>query len=1021
MTLFTITKKFINRFFELAEAAEYNESNGDIYFTAGLIYDMLGESTAALKMFHRAVEANADHSLAILNIGNYFFRIRQYETAMQYYQSSLQVLERGLSPDPTNLRYVLSNLGQCHRERGQLSLALASFYRAYTLALSTGSPEIQGWIVSNIFAVKGMLCYWIDGERIESELLRAITAVVGDAKNNSPSTQAMREMYIDPYSITLMTYSNAMLDRLVSSYACPSRPYFSHPEVVFASKPRMRIGYLSYDWRDHPMGRLTSSLVVHHNLSLVDVTCISYGPDDNSSIRRHIESSCGSFIDISRIANDFEVAARLHALSFDILIDLTSHTYNGRIDITALKPAPIVINYLGYPGTTGCPGYDYSMVDKGVAPPETHRQLFSEKLIYLPYGYQANHMPLDVPPCVGRMACREERAPVFKSLSWFLNSSTPSNDARRERMVWICSFNANKKMEMVSFFTWMNVMRRIPHSLLILQETNIEAMEQILMQVRFLGISPARVWFAPTLAWKDHLYRASTCDIVLDTFVYGAHTTSSDMLWMWVPVLSLASWGSGRMPSRVAAAITESLSLNPVGRSAEKAVSPSDVLVEYSAKGYEDSAIRLLKNIRSLTSLHAIVGGSTLRGPTFDTKRKQADVERAYQLSIDVFNHQVASGLTFSIFVSTTIHRHVVDDDEEWWWASCHPPLQSLVSSNEVIAVEDIATRSLRIRCRRNLLDQNHSAGDLEPLDVLQESVQQKSLARLDLFFADKFMKRESIDRVASNTSSLYKLAVVLEKVVDWQQELFSSSCAEETAVFAAFSHYFFENKSLLEPFFPGANRYQSSSFTKLNYTLIWTASAAAAASEGKYHLAPLIDALLHRAIQHFDFEDNCSMSLRRSWLPVFFNPDPPFSHFSAFMRERLSWLLNGHAVCLNQRVPHRRGCSLQLFSSSFAQFNNTRALMNAGLILMEEGWNDVGFLLSSQAHVIDHLNRYDAHMAVASPSSLVLDRSYSNGLRIAIYCYEYGQGWWPGKHYQLRYKNSAYLLTLVQAGDLLP
>eukprot|EP01037_Dinobryon_pediforme_P034878 gene34878-41008_t len=207
-------------------------------------------------------------------------------------------------------------------------------------------------------------------------------------------------------------------------------------------------------------------------------------------------------------------------MSIDILVDITAHTYNGRIDIVALKPAPITINYLGFPGTTGCTGFDYTMVDRFVVPPEMHRKAFTENLIYLPYIYQANNMPIEVPTY-----------------------------------------------------------------------TNIEAKENILNQAEFFGILRSRIHFVPSMKWKDHLFRAAACDLVLDTFVYGAHTTSSDMLWMWVPVLSLAGWGSGRMPSRVAAAITQSLSLQlnegseEVEReSGDSGPEPMDVLVEYSVK-----------------------------------------------------------------------------------------------------------------------------------------------------------------------------------------------------------------------------------------------------------------------------------------------------------------------------------------------------------------------------------------------------------------------------------------------------
>jgi predicted O-linked N-acetylglucosamine transferase (SPINDLY family) len=135
------------------------------------------------------------------------------------------------------------------------------------------------------------------------------------------------------------------------------------------------------------MGRLTQWLVTHHNDSIIRSISLSYGPNDDSYTRYYIQNK-SNFIDFYLELNDAEVANSINQLDLDIIIDLTAHTYKGRMSIAALKPSSIVVNYLGFPGTTGCKGFDYNMVTSHIVPPELSKSLFSEKMIYLPYNYQ---------------------------------------------------------------------------------------------------------------------------------------------------------------------------------------------------------------------------------------------------------------------------------------------------------------------------------------------------------------------------------------------------------------------------------------------------------------------------------------------------------------------------------------------------------------------------------------------------------------------------------------------------------
>lgn len=254
----------------------------------------------------------------------------------------------------------------------------------------------------------------------------------------------------------------------------------------------LRVGYLSYDWKDHPMGRLTSRylyvftrcgifnfhittggrfrFVTHHNSSRVLSVSFSYGPPDKSAMRRRVESRSPLFVDLGDVSVAAVAAEVIGSYDLDVLVDLTVLTYNSRLDIPALKPAPIVINYLGFPGPSGCSAFDYVLVDPVSVPPEIYLS-FSEKLIYMPTGarghlrrvYQGNDMPLHVPTtcksCVIHLrendSCPDELCRIAllrdESRSDGMKSVDRIYYQNGAQYLTLCSFNANKKLDPLSF------------------------------------------------------------------------------------------------------------------------------------------------------------------------------------------------------------------------------------------------------------------------------------------------------------------------------------------------------------------------------------------------------------------------------------------------------------------------------------------------------------------------------------------------------------------------------------------
>jgi len=235
-------------------------------------------------------------------------------------------------------------------------------------------------------------------------------------------------------------------------------------------------------------------------------------------------ADCGrrstAFLDIARLPDD-EAARRLRSLEIDILVDLGGHTLDARPGIVARRPAPIQVNWLGYPGTSGSTAIDYLLADRFVVPPE-HRQAYSEQLVYLPGSFWVSDSRIAPAAAV---PSREDLGLPGDALLF-------------------CCLNHSYKINPQMFDVWMRVLRQIERSVLWLLATNHEVEVRLRQQAERRGVSPARIVFAPRLALSAHLARHSRADLFLDTLPFNAITTTSSALRAGVPVLTCAGRNS---------------------------------------------------------------------------------------------------------------------------------------------------------------------------------------------------------------------------------------------------------------------------------------------------------------------------------------------------------------------------------------------------------------------------------------------------------------------------------------------
>ena len=328
------------------------------------------------------------------------------------------------------------------------------------------------------------------------------------------------------YPLSLAAYADDPLFQLGTAYHYNKTDVGRPPILTAGDWPApehgrrrpLRIGYVSSDLRGHAVGYLTSEIYELHDRNQVEVFAYYCGirPDDETKSR--IRSAVDHWVEISDLS-DHQAAQRIVEDGIDILVDLNGYSKDGRTRLFALRPAPIIVNWLGYPGTMGSPYHHYIIADDYIIPPG-HEIYYSEKVLRLSC-YQANDRKrvIAAEGLTRREAGLPEDATVY------------------------CCFNGTQKITPVVFEHWMTILSRVPDSVLWFLAGSAETTERLRQAAAQLGVASERLIFADRMPNHQHVARFALADVLLDTWPYGAHTTASDALWMGLPVLTISGRG----------------------------------------------------------------------------------------------------------------------------------------------------------------------------------------------------------------------------------------------------------------------------------------------------------------------------------------------------------------------------------------------------------------------------------------------------------------------------------------------
>jgi len=542
----------------------------DVINNRGTALRDLRRPAEALAAYAQALRVRPEFAEVYCNVANIAFDAGRYEDALGHCDRALAIRPNFL--DALDIRGTALRVLKRHAEAAG----------TYEAILAT-APD-YGRAQSHLLSARAQLCDWQQREQHIAAVVERLHA--GDSAS---TPQAFLGMSDSPA---------AQLEcaRLYTAAEIPATAPLG-PATATVGKgaryrhDRLRVAYLSADFRDHPVAHLIAGVLELHDRSRFETIGVSLQRSPAPGrMQARLRQAFDHFYDASE-AGDREVALQLRDREVDIAVDLTGHTRGGRLGILACRPAPVQVNYLGFTGTSGADYVDYVIAD-GVAIPGEQERFFSERIVRMPYSF----LPSD------------DRQPIAME--------TP---ARRDLGLppagfVFCAFNNPYKINPVMFDIWMRLLRETPGSVLWLRGGEAAMRVNLHREARARGVDAGRLVFAMRVdAMDEHLARYRQADLFLDTLPYGAHATARDALWAGLPVLTCAGMA---FASRVAASLLGALQIPEL-------VAPT--LEEYAAR-----ALAFAQSPARLAEVRAKLEDQRATHPLFDTDLYRQHLESAY-------------------------------------------------------------------------------------------------------------------------------------------------------------------------------------------------------------------------------------------------------------------------------------------------------------------------------------------------------------------------------------------------------
>jgi predicted O-linked N-acetylglucosamine transferase (SPINDLY family) len=626
---------------------EYPRSH-DIYNILGAIKEGISDTEGAISCYKIALEINPGHAPALNNLGAAFRKTGDYERAVSSYERALE-----LKPGYTEAFY---NMGNAFKEEGRFEQAIANYRKAIHFkpdfvesyvnlanslfeigdldqALATCKKALEvrpdyanchhnmGTILQHENRLEESIESYEKALQINPGIQAArveklyVQALICDWAAMQDDLKLVPDLGIDSDQVNCL--SILVLEDVPERHRLRSEVFarqefrLKAPELKYersVESRKLRIGYFSGDYRDHPVAHLMAKVFEIHDRDSFEIYGYAFGPPSNDEMRNRLANAFDIFRDVQRLT-DREIADLSRSDKIDIAIDLGGYTRHNRAGIFSYRAAPIQINYLGYPGTMGVDFIDYIIADRNLIP-ESSQQFYSEKPIYLPHQYLATNNSQEI-----------YGGPINKA-----EMGLPD-----EGFIF-CAAHNPYKIGPREFDIWMRLLEKVGGSVLWLLERNRKSKENLLKEAELRGINPERLVFPKLVSYEKHLAQFQCADLFLDTFTYNAGSTAINALWAGLPVLTKQGRG-------YAARMSGSF-LNAIGL--------ADLITE-TEKAYEQRALELATDPTQLAAINTQLASNKHSEPLFDTELFTRNLESAYR---QAYQQLRAGGEPETIYVS---------------------------------------------------------------------------------------------------------------------------------------------------------------------------------------------------------------------------------------------------------------------------------------------------------------------------------------------------------------------------------
>lgn len=551
------------------KAAELMPDRAEFHFHLAEALDGAGRKRDSLSAYQAAMALEPNRADGYMKVGALLRSMEHHAAAVTAFQQAVK-----LDPAFADAHY---NLAVTCKNMGRFAEAKAAFEQAIAHVPDSLLHRVE---LSNL---RRMMCDWDGLEAAEQESLEMMRA----------SGKLVSPFLLLPMAATRGDQLEAGR-RIGRTMGVPEELRFRDYRT---SRPgeRIRIGYLSGDFFSHATALLLVEVLEQTDRGRFELVGYCHSPDDGSEMRRRIVAAFDRFVPIGGLS-DRDAAGRIHDDGIDIMVDLKGYTRNARTGILAHRPAPIQINYLGYPGTMGLGFVDYIIADAIVAP-MAHQEHYSERIVHLPHCYQPN-----------------DRQRVIAD-----TPMTRADFGLPDDAFVFCSFNNIYKVGPSLFDVWMRLLQKVPNAVLWILARDDGCRENLMREAAARGVDPSRLVFASHNPVPQHLARHRLADLFLDSVPCNAHTTASDALWAGLPVLTCLG---ETFAGRVAASLLSAMDLGE--------------LITESLEAYEQGALALAHDRERLADIRRKIAERRETSPLFDSARYTRNLEQAYQTMVDI-------------------------------------------------------------------------------------------------------------------------------------------------------------------------------------------------------------------------------------------------------------------------------------------------------------------------------------------------------------------------------------------------